>query len=296
MRNRTWLLCGLTAFAGLAVLEARLPLEPPGDRSTTGSRGAGAGNVSRADESAGRSDLAQPRATGAGRGPTVAGSGSAQPGGRAARPAGPADRSRPGGEAGVPRVSPFRELLPAPRLTEEPREAYWHQRSRSLIDMVQDNARRGPVAVFHVPGEAMEIRGWSIFPAGWACYGFIVPPEGTLKVTLFHPNRAWFRLVGSNKWGRLEAGMEHFALHQLDPVAVFRNPKKVHHPVYLIVDDPGWMSYQQNPFRLVIERSWDPRAIPEDRSLLNQGIWVQGERSQVPVPKNAPQAPMPDKG
>jgi len=143
-----------------------------------------------------------------------------------------------------------------------------------LLAEIQRNARRGSIPIVPVSPEVNELQGYGLFPAGWRGYGFVVPPGETLKVSLFHPNRGWFRLLMVNKWGSLEEGMARQRLHKAEPVVTYTNPSRKAKAIYVIADDPGWMSYEENPFTLKIERSWDPSKLKVDDTPVVQGIWT----------------------
>lgn len=193
--------------------------------------------------------------------------------GRGTRPGertSPADRARPLPERTT--VIRTRDLLPTPRCVERPTEAFW--RSRDLLAEIQRNARRGNIPIIRVADDVNDLKGFGLFPAGWQGYGFLVPAGESLKVSLFHPNRGWFRLQMVNKWGTLEEGMIRNVIHTFDPVVTYTNPTRKARAVYVIADDPGWMSYEQNPFTLKIERSWDPAKVKLDDTPVVQGIWT----------------------
>lgn len=161
---------------------------------------------------------------------------------------------------------------PMPRCTVHPTPEYW--KTRDLGAEIQQMARRGNIQVHPVKGDLKTFDGWSQYPAGWIAYGFTVPPGDTLKVSLEHPNRGWFRLQTMNKWGQLEQGMLQNVLHTFEPVVTYTNPTKEARAVYVLVDDPGQMSSSGNPFTINITRSWDPEQKKIDNAIVVTGIWA----------------------
>lgn len=164
------------------------------------------------------------------------------------------------------------EARALPRCTVAPTPEYW--KSRDLMEEIQAMARRGNIQVHPVKADLNTFDGWAQHPAGWIAYGFTVPAEATLKVSLEHPNRGWFRLAMMNKWGQLEQGMLHNVLHTFEPVVSYTNPTKETRAVYVLVDDPGWMSSKGTPFTMNITRSWDPNEKKIDNAVVVQGIWA----------------------
>lgn len=151
---------------------------------------------------------------------------------------------------------------------------------------IQAMARRGFIAVHPVAGDINELSGLCAFPSGWTAYGFRVPAGGKVHIQLRHPNLGWFRLIMVNKWGDLDQGMLQNLIPTGNPEVTYTNPTQEARSVYVIVDDPGWMSSKANPFTLKIARSWDPEKKPVEGAPIVTGIWAENTKvpQQAPVP------------
>ena len=57
------------------------------------------------------------------------------------------------------------------------------------------------------------------------------------------------------------------------PIITYNNPGNETKIIYLIVDDPGWMSQKKNPYTLEIARSWDPSLHTDTVGKAVSGIW-----------------------
>ena len=136
-------------------------------------------------------------------------------------------------------------------------------------------ARRGYILVHPIADTVSEFDGVADFPAGWIAYGFRVPPGGKLHVRLTHPAEGWFRLSMMNKWGALEPGMLQNLIPTGNPEVTYTNLTKEGRSVYVLVDDPGWMSNTNSPFHIKIERSWDPPALNPNDIPIATGIWAR---------------------
>lgn len=152
-----------------------------------------------------------------------------------------------------------------------PNTYFWSQ--RDLMSEIQWVSRTGFVATTRVADDATEVTDYSDFPQGWKGYAFVVPAKGTLHVSLNHVNRGWFRLVMMNKWGDLQAGMLQNVIYTGKPEVTFKNPKDEAQAVYVVADDPGWMSSKAYPYQLTIERSWDPATVDLKDVKVAVGVW-----------------------
>jgi len=228
----------------------------------------------------------------------------AQQGPRTASPgrpaqAGPAATSRQGSSqgargfavtlrpAGMPPPQTNRAYLPRGTVqrTLLPDAAYWQ--SRDLLQEIQWMSRRGFIPVT-AAGDAAVLTGASYFPAGWIAYGFVVPAKEKLHVRLHHPNEGWFRLVMVDRWGQLREGMLQNLIPTGNPEVSYTNPREAPNTVYVIVDDPGWMSSKGNPFTLNVDRSWDPAkaaapALPPVHGVFAQ-VKAEPPRAEKPSP------------
>ena len=84
-------------------------------------------------------------------------------------------------------------------------EVAWRLRARDLMKYLKLLARGiGLVHSLRVPDELTVVKGFVDHSTGWSSYAFAVPAKGTLRVTLKHPNEAWFRLMMMDKNGKLE--------------------------------------------------------------------------------------------
>ncbi|GLH72319.1 hypothetical protein GETHLI_08210 [Geothrix limicola] len=144
-------------------------------------------------------------------------------------------------------------------------------------------ARRGSVAVHPVSDTIDEFTGVSEMPAGWKAYGFGVPPGEKIHIRLHHPNEGWFRLVMLNRWGQIEKGMLQNLIPTGNPEVSYTNFSDKPRAVYVIVDDPGWMSCQATPFSIKVTRSWDPSKKGVGTPVAN-GIWAQKQEAPQPEP------------
>jgi hypothetical protein len=186
-------------------------------------------------------------------------------------------------------------ILPRPmeRCMNRPTTDYWRQ--RDIMAEIQAMARRGFIAVHPVGDAVNEFMGVSDFPAGWKAYGFRVPPGENIQVRLHHSNEGWFRLGMVNKWGSLEQGMLQNLIPTGNPEVKYTNPSKEARSVYVVVDDPGWMSSKDNPFTVKVSRSWDPAQKKVDDAPIVTGIWAQKKEEVKPEPaaKEVPAAEQP---
>lgn len=139
---------------------------------------------------------------------------------------------------------------------------------------IQAMARRGSIAVHPVSEDLAEFAGIADFPAGWKAYGFRVPPRENIRISLHHSNKAWFRLIMVNRQGGQEKGMLQNLIPTGNPETTYTNPTDETRRVYVIVDDPGWMSSETNPFIMRITRSWDQGGKAGDSTPLASGIWA----------------------
>jgi hypothetical protein len=134
-------------------------------------------------------------------------------------------------------------------------------------------SRRGYIPVTAIPPDTCEIIDYAELPAGWRGYGIVVPPGESVTFNLEHPNRPWFRLIICDKWGQAVPGGLSSLLPQFEPRLTYTNPGAEAEVIYLLVDDPGWMSNEDIPYTLELERSWEPDLIPTDQNLIVSGIW-----------------------
>lgn len=168
------------------------------------------------------------------------------------------------------------EKPPATERCTEPLDARrWDHRTRDLLAWIKRMARRmGMVIALRIPDELTVVKGVSEHPAGWSAYAFAVPAKGTLRVTLNHPNEGWFRLRMADKWGKLEKGMLQNLIKTGRVEVSFKNPLDEVRAVYVLVDDPGWMSTEQSPFVLTIDRDWEPGKVGPKALAHETGVWA----------------------
>jgi len=156
-----------------------------------------------------------------------------------------------------------------------PSVGYWAE--RDIMAEVQAMARRGYILVHPIPDTVTEFSGVAEFPAGWIAYGFRVAPGGRLHVRLSHPKEGWFRLAMMNKWGVLEPGMLQNLIPTGNPEVSYTNPTQEWKAVYVLVDDPGWMSSAASPFRIKVDRDWGSEVQGQPEIPLATGIWARNE-------------------
>lgn len=193
-----------------------------------------------------------------------------------------------------PRSSEIITPRPMLRCTESPTPRYWRQ--RDIMAEIQAMARRGRIQVHPVGDETAEFTGVSDYPAGWTAYGFRVPAGENLHVRLTHSNEGWFRLGMVDKWGSLTEGMLQNLIPTGNPEVTYRNPSKETRSVYVIVDDPGWMSSKANPFNMKVTRSWDPAQKKVDDAPIVTGIWAKRQEGAEPEPAAKDSEATPSKG
>ncbi len=152
-----------------------------------------------------------------------------------------------------------------------PNSFFWS--NRDIMAEIQFMSRQGFVACTLVADDALEVTDYSDFPQGWKGYAFVVPAKGTLHVSLNHANRGWFRLVMMDKWGDLQAGMLPNMIPTGNPEVTFKNPKDEAQAVYVVADDPGWMSSKAYPYQLTVQRSWEPGSIDFKNVKVAVGVW-----------------------
>lgn len=154
----------------------------------------------------------------------------------------------------------------------QPDALFWGQ--RDILAEIQFMSREGFVPCTLVADDALDISDYTFVPEGWKGYAFVVPPQGTLHISLNHLNRPWFRLIMMNKWGDLEQGMlQNVMVHPRDPEVSYTNPSNENRAVYVIADDPGWMSSKAYPYQLSIERSWQPGTVDPKSVKVAAGVW-----------------------
>jgi hypothetical protein len=188
---------------------------------------------------------------------------------------------------------------PTSRLTQEPTPVKWRTRNRDLTRCLMAMARRGLVPATRVPDDLPLVTGVSFRPAGWIAYAFAVPARGTLRVKLEHPKEAWFHLRMVDRWGHLTKGMLQNVIPTGRPRVSFVNPFDEGQVVYVIVDDPGWMSWPDSPFLLRIDRDWELGKVGPNDAKPALGIWANIEpilRIEKATPESAPAAPDDPKG
>lgn len=173
------------------------------------------------------------------------------------------------------------------RCLERPTATYWQH--RDLFAEMRAMARRGFIEVIPVADEVNTLTSYSWFPSGWRGFAFAVPAKEKLHVRLHHGNEGWFRLVMVDKWGQTGAGMLQNLIPTGNPEVTYNNPTNLAQAVYVIVDDPGWMSSEKAPFNLTIERSWDPATKKAPPMPQVVGIWAS--RPAPAKPAEAPAAP-----
>ncbi len=188
-------------------------------------------------------------------------------------------------------------MLVMPRATQRctiiPTEDTW--RHRDLMAEIQAISRRGFIPVLPVAGDIDTLQDYAFFPAGWKAYGFVVPPQGELEVHLDHPNLGWFRLAMVNKWGSLQRGMLQNLIPKGTPMVTYKNLEKTTQQVFVIADDPGWMSSKQTPYKITIKRSWDGKKEAPDSMPQVLGIWAQHGSIQATPSAGKPEPADPGK-
>ncbi len=184
---------------------------------------------------------------------------------------------RPNHAPFVKRVDYFRDsrvLVPPgwwPRCSTMPDSAFWGR--RDLFAEVQWLSRAGFIPITPVDPAAEVIEDFAFWPAGWKAYGFAIPPGGKLQVEVQHEKLGWFRLMAVDKWGKPGPGMLQAAVAYRPVMITLTNPRKESSAVYVIVDDPGWWSSKEDPFRLVVRRDWDPAQVDLRDVKMVSGIW-----------------------
>ena len=152
-----------------------------------------------------------------------------------------------------------------------PNALWWGH--RDIMFEIQSLAREGFVPCTLVADDALEVSDYANFPSGWKGYAFVVPAKGTLHVSLNHVNRGWFRLVMMNKWGNLQEGMLQNLIPTGNPEVTFKNLKDEAQAVYVVTDDPGWMSSKAYPYQLTVQRSWEPGTVDTKGVQIAAGVW-----------------------
>ena len=161
------------------------------------------------------------------------------------------------------------------RCTEVPNPRRWGIRTGDILASIKRIARKlGIIQALRIPDQLTLVKGMAERPAGWAAYAFAVPGKGTLRVTLSHPNEGWFRLLMMDKWGGLEKGMLQNVVHTGKPQVSFKNPKNEAQLVFVLVDDPGWMSSETSLYSLTIDRDWEPGILDPKALVPEAGVWA----------------------
>lgn len=184
-----------------------------------------------------------------------------------------------------------------PRAMGLPAAAFWEQ--RDMLGAIRNSARQGYIPTVPVDAATPAVTDFTYFPAGWKAYAFAVPQGERLHVRLHHAKEGWFRLVMVNRWGSMTMGMLQNRIPTGNPEVSYKNLYKSPQVVYVIVDDPGWMSSKTDPFTLKVERSWDPAKVPMPNIPTVLGVFATKqlppdveERADVPpAPVPAPAAP-----
>lgn len=172
---------------------------------------------------------------------------------------------------------------PLPQATVQPEARFWAK--RDLFQEMKLMARRGPIPVIPVADTTTEIKDYTQVPSGWKAYGFLVPGKENLHVRLRHPRESWFRVVGVNKWGQVGAGLQRNLMPTGKAEMTFQNVSAKAQAVYMIVDDPGWVSDQKTPYTLTITRSWDPAKLAVPPTPRVEGIWAEAKAETTPAEK-----------
>ena len=195
--------------------------------------------------------------------------------------------------ANMPKPTSNNILIPGalPRFTGNPVAADWQ--GRDILKEIQAMSRRGFIRVVNVDARTKSLQDCSDFPAGWKAYGFAVPGRENLHVRLHHPNEGWFRLMMVDKWGRITEGMLQNLIPTGNPEVTFKNPSQNPRVVYVIVDDPGWMSNEKNTYTLNMDRSWDPDKRPMSAVPTSYGVWAVAKPAAEPRDVKAPEQPAP---
>ena len=152
-----------------------------------------------------------------------------------------------------------------------PDSAFWG--FRDLRYEIQSMSRHGFVPTTLVADDVLDVSDYANLPQGWKGYAFVVPAKGTLRIRLNHVNRGWFRLVMMNKWGNLQEGMLQNLIYKGYPQVSFKNPKDEAQAVYVIADDPGWLSSKAYPYQLTVERSWEAGTVDAKSVQVAVGVW-----------------------
>ena len=172
------------------------------------------------------------------------------------------------------------------RCLERPSTVYWTQRGENLLATIKRTARRiGLIQAYRVGDQYQTVTAKAERPAGWAAYAFAVPGRGNLKVTLTHRNEGWFRLLMVDKWGGAVAGMFQNIIPKGYPTVSFHNPQEEAQVVFVIVDDPGWMSSETSLYTLSIDRDWAPGKLGPKVEYPKGGVWaVMEPKAGTPLP------------
>jgi len=165
---------------------------------------------------------------------------------------------------------------PLHRLKAVPTPHYWERRYNRLFLSI--SSHRGYIPVTAVSSSVSQLTDFTVKKgagryAGWKGYGLVVPPNESVTFNLDHTNLAWFRLIICDKWGGAIPGGLSSLMPQPVPRLTYTNPGFESETIYLIVDDPGWMSSEESPYTLEMARSWNPDLFPEDLGTVVQGIW-----------------------
>jgi hypothetical protein len=186
---------------------------------------------------------------------------------------------------------------PLPTLKNIPSPLQWEQRYRRISHNIGRMSNKGFIPVTAVSSNVYDITDHAINKsagkcAGWKGYGFIVPPGESISINLSHPNKPWFRMLICDKWGDPVPGALG-SLHPQPPLSKLAcsNQSREAAVIYVIVDDPGWMSTETSPYTLMIARSWNPDLFPEDLSKIVSGIW--GHERNISAQFHKPMAMMP---
>lgn len=143
----------------------------------------------------------------------------------------------PTGDAQEPlKKVPASELPPAPRGPLPP-EGPDLGAEEGIQGSARRSARRGPsVPALQLPGGSLRVVDKVPDISGWRCYAVEVPPGEEVRVEVVEGRKAWFRVRGVNRWGRLEKGLLQNRIPKGDPYATYWNPGAEPQTVYFLVD------------------------------------------------------------